>query len=192
MKRKNKIKQLEENLEIITSLEDLNEKQKMVRQRMLKIFANNDDFEYEKLNKEYDIDKTKKLLYDIIDTLNDKDFPLYLRIINELDFAFWRTKILVITIFQKLKNKYIYRKRIKAQNKKIKIYYLFEENELILLNILGFNLENRNYTGSEIQHICYQLLRYVFNQDKISANQEFISIFDKFMKIANENNLYKW
>lgn len=192
MKRKNIIKQLEENLEIIISLEELNEKQKIVRQRMLKIFANNDDFEYEKLNKEYDIDKTKKLLYDIIDTLNDNDFPLYLRIINELDFAFWRTKILVITIFQKLKNKYIYRKRIKAQNKKIKIYHLFEENELILLNILGFNLENRSYIGSEIQMICHQLLKYVFNQDEISTNQEFISIFDKFMKIANENNLYKW
>lgn len=90
MKRKNIIKQLEENLEIITSLEELNEKQKIVRKRMLKIFAYNDDFEYEKLNKEYNIDKTKKLLYDIIDTLNDNDFPLYLKIINELDFVFCR------------------------------------------------------------------------------------------------------
>ncbi|MBR3696967.1 MAG: hypothetical protein IKM97_01650 [Clostridia bacterium] len=57
MKRKNIIKQLEKNLEIITSLEELNEKQKNIRQRMLKIFANNDDFEYEKLNKKY-LDKS--------------------------------------------------------------------------------------------------------------------------------------
>lgn len=191
-KRKSKIELLEEDLDIITSLDELNEKQRIVRYRMLRIFANNNDFEYEKLNKEYDIDKTKKLLYDIIDTLKDKDFPLYLKIINELDFAFWRIKILIRDMFQKIKNKYIYRKRIKIQKKKIKIYNLFEEKELMLLNVLGFNLENRSYNGSEIQDICYQLLKYVFNQDEISSNQDFISIFDKFMKIANENKLYKW
>lgn len=102
-KRKNKIELLEEDLDIITSLDELNEKQRIVRYRMLRILANNDENEFKKLNKEYDIDKTKKLLYDIIDTLNDNDFPLYLKIMNEIYIFLWKIKIFIITILKKLK-----------------------------------------------------------------------------------------
>lgn len=111
MKRKDKIKQLEENLYFISSLDELNEKQRIVRARMLRIFADGDENKLKKLNREYDIIKTKKLLYDIIDTLKDNDFPLYLKIINELDYIFWKSKIFIFTFFKKIKNKYNYRKK---------------------------------------------------------------------------------
>lgn len=56
-------KKIKENLKEIKSLEELNEAQIYLRKALLNIFSEGDEEEYKKRDKEYDIEKTKKLFY---------------------------------------------------------------------------------------------------------------------------------
>lgn len=56
-------KQISYKLNEITSLEELNDTQLHLRKNLLMVFANGDIQKFKQLDKEYDIQKTKKLFY---------------------------------------------------------------------------------------------------------------------------------
>lgn len=55
--------QIAYRLNEITRLEELNDTQLLLRNNLLMIFANGDIQKFKKLDKEYDIQKTKRLFY---------------------------------------------------------------------------------------------------------------------------------
>lgn len=95
-RKKSKKYLLAENLDNITSFEQLNETQKEARRRLLLVIAYNEE-DFVRLDKEFDINRTKEFLYEAVYGKLD--------LLGIIDVYSWRLKVRIKQIFYRLKYK---------------------------------------------------------------------------------------
>lgn len=187
---KKKEKLLLENLENMKSLNELNDFQKMQRLKILYAISKNKE-DFLQLNKEFDIDKTKNLFYDLTTPI---DLPLYLRIRDSIYMFFWGIKNNVSIFYRIMKRKSMIKRDKKFE---LNIYRCFNIDELNLLKKMGFDIEDRLYDKDDCIDFSYNLNNFFIDvyegrkllEDFDITNEDFDKLDKKIMKIELKHKI---